>query len=75
MNLDPERRNLKRQMHMSVVALEERQSGRFIYGQMKNMTADGACLESDYPIEPGTIVNVAIDKLPYKTTRKKNMPR
>jgi hypothetical protein len=70
-NLLAEHRQIKRVGHKSIVTLEIGQKGHFIYGQTKNMSANGLCLESDYEIKSGTIVDITIDKLPYKSDRKK----
>ena len=71
MSLLADRRQIQRIIHNSIATLELGPEGYFIYSQIKNMSADGLCLESDYEIKFGTIVNITIDKLPYKSERKK----
>jgi len=65
-----ERRQIKRILYKSIATLDLGQQGYFIYGQIKNMSANGLCLESDYEIKNGAIVNITIDKLPYRSDRK-----
>jgi len=65
-----ERRQIKRFVYKSIATIDLCQEGYFIYGQIKNMSANGLCLESDYEIKNGKIVNIIIDKLPYRSVRK-----
>ena len=71
MNSFIEKRQTKRISHKSIVTVEIGKHGHFIYGQMKNVSANGLCLQADYALNSGTMVNIKIDKLPYKSDRNK----
>jgi hypothetical protein len=65
-----ERRNFKRFSHIAVLAFETEPTNGFSYGLLKNMSEDGICFETDGSMEPGTLVNIVVDGLPYRSDKE-----
>ena len=62
-----ELRKSRRYEHVSTVMIESSQSGIFGYAQMYNYSASGMLIRSDFPISPGTLIKVNLEKPLYSS--------
>jgi len=60
-----ELRRSKRYVEGSTVMIESSQAGIFGYGQMNNYSASGMLIRSDFPIRPGSLVKIRLEKPLY----------
>jgi len=60
-----ELRRSKRYVQVSTVMIESSQAGIFGYGQMNNYSANGMLIRSDFPIRPGTLIKIRMEKPLY----------
>lgn len=60
-----ELRRSKRYAHVSTVMIESSLAGIFGYGQMNNYSAGGMLIRSDFPIHPGTLIRIRLEKPLY----------
>jgi hypothetical protein len=62
-----ELRKSKRYEHVSTVMIESSQAGIFGYAQMYNYSAGGMLIRSDFPINPGALIKVNLEKPLYSS--------
>ena len=60
-----ELRKSKRYEHVSTVMIESFQAGIFGYAQMNNYSAGGMSIRSDFPISPGALLKIRLEKPLY----------
>jgi hypothetical protein len=60
-----EHRRSMRYVHVATVMIESSQAGIFGYAQMKNYSAGGILIRSDFPLRPGILVKVRLEKPLY----------
>lgn len=60
-----ELRKGKRYKLVSTVMIESSQAGIFGYGQMNNYSAQGMFIRSDFPLRPGTLIRIRLEKPLY----------
>jgi hypothetical protein len=60
-----EHRKSKRYAVVSTVMIESSQAAIFGYGQMSNYSASGMFIRSDFPIRPGTLIRIRLEKPLY----------
>lgn len=60
-----ELRRSKRYVHVATVMIESSQAGIFAYAQMKNYSAGGMLIRSDFPIQPGSRIKIRLEKPLY----------
>ena len=57
----------RRYEHVSTVMIESSQNGIFGYAQVYNYSASGMLIRSDFPINPGTLIKVNLEKPLYSS--------
>ena len=62
-----ELRKSRRYEHVTTVMIESSQAGIFGYAQMYNYSASGMLIRSDFPINPGTLIKVNLEKPLYSS--------
>jgi hypothetical protein len=62
-----ELRKSRRYEHVSTVMIESLQAGIFGYAQVYNYSASGMLIRSDFPINPGTLIKVNLQKPLYSS--------
>jgi len=62
-----ELRKSRRYEHVSTVMIESSQNGIFGYAQVYNYSASGMLIRSDFPINPGTLIKVNLEKPLYSS--------
>lgn len=62
-----ELRKSRRYEHVSTVMIESSQAGIFGYAQMHNYSGGGMLIRSDFPISPGTLIKINLEKPLYSS--------
>jgi hypothetical protein len=62
-----ELRKSRRYEHVATVMIESSQAGIFGYAQMYNYSASGMLIRSDFPINPGNLIKVNLEKPLYSS--------
>jgi len=60
-----ELRKSKRYEHVSTVMIESSQAGIYGYAQVNNYSAGGMLIRSDFPVSPGALIKIRLEKPLY----------
>jgi len=54
--------------HETMVLIENHQTGKYYEGKMCNYSTCGACVHTDFALQPGTDIFIGIENSPYSSS-------